>query len=101
MPTTITPESGGRKITLLIPAGETSPPMYVKSRCVITVKPGSGGTMSVEASWSAESMVTGGTATWFAWDAGTISANTLQLLELATAVRFTATAAAGTGEISQ
>ena len=100
MATTITREAGDKKIKAAVGAGETSSAIYVTGQCVVAAVPGSGGTMLVEASWSIAADVASSTATWFPWDAGTVSAKTNQLLQFATAVRFTATTAAGIGEVA-
>lgn len=94
-----TPPPGGvTKVELT--AGSTSSPIYTKSSAVITCTPGSGGTMLAEATWSLPAEVEAGTARWFEWDAGTVSTSTNQLLQHATAVRFTATTAAGVAEVT-
>lgn len=85
-----------------VPAGTTSAPVMLNGRDVVVVAaPGSGGTMSAEATWSPASNVEAGDANWAAWDAGSVSAITTQFLTQATAVRFTATTAAGVGEVSR
>lgn len=101
MPTVVTNESNGRRIRAVVDAAAVSQPIFVERVCVITASPGAGGNMLVEATWSVPSAVAAGTATWFPWDAGTVGAKTVQLLSLGTAVRFTAGAAAGTGEVAQ
>ena len=99
MTTTITfPDA--KHVKASVGAGETSSPIYVSPQCVVVAKPGSGGTMLVEATWSSTADVDGGTANWFAWDAGAVSAIANQLLLNARAVRFTATTQIGTAEVA-
>ena len=91
-------DNNNAKIT--VPAGATSDPVYASGGRVVTAIPGAGGTMLVEATWSSKADVNARTATWFSWDAGTVSAKANQILQHATAVRFTATTAAGVGEVA-
>ena len=100
MTTTVTTAPGGRKITAAVDAGTTTAAIFVGAQTAVAAIPGGGGTMLVEASFSTVAAVEGGTANWLSWDAGTVSSKTAQLLLNATAVRFTATTAAGVGEIS-
>lgn len=93
------PSGGSTKVALT--AGSTSSAILTPPSCVITCTPGGGGTMLAEATWSSQAEVAAGTATWFDWDEGTVSAKANQLLLHATAVRFTATTAAGVGEVAQ
>lgn len=92
------PAGGVTKVELT--AGSTSTPILTPGACVVTCVPGSGGTMLAEATWSSQDEVLAGTANWFEWDSGTVSSATNQLLQHATAVRFTATTAAGIGEVA-
>lgn len=87
------------KVTLA--AGETSPAIMVPPECAVSAVPGGGGTMLAQATFSTAADIAAGTATWHDWDAGTVSAKANQLLRNAQAVRFTATAAAGVGEVSR
>lgn len=81
-------------------AGDTSNPLLPGGRDVVaTCKPGGGGTMKVQASWSTVADVNSGAATWFDWDLGTVSGNATRLISKPTGIRFTATTAAGTGEV--
>jgi hypothetical protein len=96
-PVTAAP-GGVTKIALT--AGSTSSPVYTPDSCVISCTPGGGGTMLAEATWSLPAEVEAGTARWFSWDAGTVSAAANQLLQHATAVRFTATTTDGVGEVA-
>lgn len=91
----------GGKIKVSLTAGSVSSALYVRDSCVVTCSPGPGGTMLAEATWSNQTDVIAGTATWFDWDAGVVGAKANQLLTHATAVRFTATAASGVGEVAQ
>jgi hypothetical protein len=101
MPTTIVQTADARRIKATVPAGEVSPPLYVRPECVVTGIPGASGTVLVEATWSSQADVAAGTATWFPWDAGVASTKDVQLLEFATAVRFTAATAAAVCEVGQ
>ena len=102
MTTTVTTSADGRHITVAAGAGDALVPVYLgSSQAVVSAVPGTGGTMLVEATWSDPSAVAGGTANWYLWDAGTVSAKTNQLLYNATAVRFTATTVAGVGEVAR
>ena len=97
---TITTSLDGRRVKVSVNA-EVSAPIYVSRSAVIAAVPGSGGTMLIEASFSQVADVAAGTANWFPWDAGSVSVATVQALNGATAIRFTAAAAAGIGEVSQ
>ena len=97
---TTTTSSDGRRIKVNVSA-EVSPPVYVARSIVVAAVPGSGGSMLVEASFSLVADVAAGTANWFPWDAGTVSVASVQALNGATAIRFTATTVAGVGEVSQ
>lgn len=92
-------DNNNAKIT--VPAGATSDPVYASGERVVTAVPGNGGTMLVEATWSLAADVAAGSANWFPWDAGTVSVKTNQMLQHATAVRFTAATAAGVGEVAR
>lgn len=92
------PAGGVTKVELT--AGSVSSHVFTPPSCVITCIPGSGGTMLADATWSPQADVVAGTATWFEWDAGTVSAAANQALQHATAVRFTATTAAGVAEVA-
>ena len=94
------PATPGMRTTVSVSAGETSPPVGVCGDAIVTVSPGSGGTMLAQATWSTPSDVNAGTAVWFDWDAGTVSAKAIQTLSKATAVRFVAATATGTGEVA-
>lgn len=94
----VAPPGGVTKVAL--EAGDTSSPIYTPDSCVITCTPGGGGTMLAEATWSLPAEVAASTARWFSWDGGTVSSPTNQLLQHATAVRFTATTVAGIAEVS-
>ena len=97
---TITTTFDGRH-TKAIVSSEVTVPIFVGRSAVVVAVPGAGGSMLVEASFSMISDVLAGTAAWFPWDAGTVTVPTLQTLNRATAVRFTATTAAGCGEVAQ
>lgn len=101
MTTTVTTSADGRKISAAVPAGETSNPIFVGQDVVVACFPGSGGTMSAQATWSSVDAVNAGTANWLTWDAGSVSAGAAQALSMATAVKFTATTKAGVGEVSR
>lgn len=92
------PAGGVTKVELS--AGSVSSHVFTPPRCVVACVPGSGGTMLAEATWSGQAAVLAGTANWHEWDAGTVSAAANQVLEHATAVRFTATTATGVGEVA-
>lgn len=95
----VTMAAGGvTKVALT--AGSTSSPVYTPDSCVIACTPGGGGSMYAEATWSLPSDVEAGTARWFTWNSGVVSAAANELLQHATAVRFTATAASGVGEVA-
>ena len=80
-------------------AGDTSNALLTEGRdVVVTCKPGGGGAMKAQATWSTKADVLAGAATWFDWDLGTVSANATRLITKPTGIRFTATTAAGTGE---
>ena len=89
------------KRTKAVVTAETTTPIYVGSKCVITAKPGAGGTMLAEATYSLPADVAAGTAVWFPWDAGASAIAAVQIVEFAVAVRFTAGAVAGVGEVAQ
>jgi hypothetical protein len=91
----------GRRTKVTLAAGETSAWVRVAPEVVVTCNPGSGGSMLVEATWSNEDDINAGNAIAFPWDAGTVTAKTLQTLQRASAVRFTATNAAGVGEVAR
>lgn len=99
MATTITHNSPVTKAA--VGSGETSDPIYTPAECVIACTPGGGGSMLAQATWSLRSEVEAGTANWHDWDDGTVTAKATQLLLRATAVRFTATTAAGVGEVAR
>ena len=101
MTQTITTTLDGRHTTVAAGAGDAPAHVNGAAQCVVTAAPGAGGSMLAEATWSDPAAVAAGTATWFPWDAGTVSAKANQLLLNATAVRFTATAAAGVGEVAR
>lgn len=101
MATTITTSADGRNIKAAVPAGETSTPIMVGQLVTIVCSPGAGGTMLAEATWSSRDDVNANTARWLSWDAGTTSSRIAQRLAEATAVRFTATGAAGVGEVAR
>jgi len=91
-------------IKTTVPAGTTSAPIYVDSLnngAVVACTPGSGGTMSVQASFSPRTDIAAGIANWFTWDLGTVSAPANMFLQRAMAVRFIATTAVGVGEVAQ
>lgn len=91
-----------KRITVTATPGDAYTPVILEqSQCVVTAIPGSSGTLQVLASWSDQAAVAANTANWFAWDAGTVSSPTNQLLQNATAVRFIATGSAGVGEIAR
>ena len=92
------PSTGVTKVALT--AGSTSSPVYTPDSCVIACTPGGGGSMYAEATWSLPAEVAAGTARWFTWSSGVVSAAANELLQHATAVRFTATVAAGVGEVA-
>lgn len=94
-------EESRLSVKVSLASGETSVPIRVPMECVVSATPGSGGTMLVQATFSSEADIGAGTATWHDWDAGTVSAKTNQMLVYAQAVRFTATTAAGVGEVSR
>jgi hypothetical protein len=82
-------------------AGETSTPVFVPVECTVSVIPGAGGSMLAEASTSTPSDIKNGTATWFSWDAGAVTAKAQQSVTCVTAVRFTATTQPGVGEVAR
>lgn len=83
-----------------VPAGETSPSIYMgPGDAAVVLIPGNTGSMLAEASWSMVRELQAGAGEWQPWDAGTVTAKTTQLLWNATAVRFTATTAPGVAEI--
>lgn len=92
------PAGGVTKVALT--AGTVSSYIFTPPRCVIACTPGAGGTMLAEATWSPQADVVAGTANWHDWDVGTVSSADNQILEHATAVRFTATTQAGVGEVA-
>lgn len=91
----------GNSVRVLVPAGEVSPPIDVNGDAVVVCVPGSAGTMLAEATWSLPEDIRAGEARWFSWDAGAVTGPATQFLVKASAVRFTATAAAGVGEVSR
>lgn len=96
-PVTAAP-GGVTKVALT--AGSTSSPVYTPDSCVIACTPGAGGSMYAEATWSLPAEVEAGNARWFTWNAGVVSAAANELLQHATAVRFTATSDVGVGEVA-
>ena len=103
MTTTVTRSQSGleHKVKFSVPAGETFVFNLSWSPCVVTGSPGTSGSVLVEATWSSHEDVSTGNALWYSWDAGTVASKNSQILEVATAVRFTATTATGTFEVSQ
>jgi hypothetical protein len=107
----VTKGPGGRRIKVTVLTTDTPTPIlltdfptypyYPSDYVVVAATPSGGGSMLVEATWSLESDVTGGTANWFAWNAGSVSSPTNAQLLKPTAVRFTATTATGVGEIAR
>ena len=110
----VTKGPGGRRIKVTVLTTDTPTPVlltdfptypyYPMDYVVVTAIPGGGGSMLVEATWSLEADVTGGTATWFPWSQGTngtVTSNSNQQLLKPTAIRFTATTANGVGEIAR
>lgn len=92
----------GPTTRISIPAGESSPPIYISvAEAVVVVCPGGGGSMLAQASWSMVRELQAGVGEWADWDPGTVTTKTTQSLFNATAVRFTATAATGIAEIRQ
>ena len=89
------------RIRVTVAIGETTEPVFVSRETVVTVIPGSGGTMNAQATWSQAAIVRAGAANWFDWDAGAVSTRANQLLLNATAVRFIAATAAGVGEVAR
>lgn len=95
-----------RRIKASVPSGETSPWILVRSEGMVRVKPGGGGTMSVELTSSLPSVVLADNANSTSnsvaevWPSGTVSAVTSLSYKYATAIRFTATTSAGVGEIA-
>lgn len=95
-----------RRIKAAVPAGETSPWILVKAEGMVRVKPGGGGTMSVEITSSMPSVVIADNANSTSnsvsetWPSGTVSVVTSLSYKYATAIRFTATTSAGVGEIA-
>lgn len=96
----ITPMSNGARKRVTVAAGATSAPIYVPGDAVVTAVPGGGGSMLAQASWSPADDVEAGTASWFDWDAGSVTSKTIQMLSKATAVRFVATTQPGVGEVA-
>ncbi len=83
-----------------VPAGETSPSIYLApGEVVVALTPGPGGTMIADASWSMVRELQAGAGEWATWDAGSVSAKTTQSLLNATAIRISATTAAGVAEL--
>lgn len=101
MATTYTKDGSGQRVKASIPAGETSDAILLGSKASATAVPGTGGSMYAEATWSLPDDVNAGTATWHTWDAGTVFEKTTQIVETATAVRFTAIGATGVGEVTR
>lgn len=104
MAQTVTPSIDRQRIKVAAGAGDTPEHVFLgipQTTWVVSASPGGGGTMSVEATWSDPADVNTGNGVWHTWDAGTVSAKANQLLYSPTAVRFTATTAAGTGEVAR
>lgn len=94
-----------RTVTQVSGAVPTAAPVIVDvldegAPLTVTAVPGAGGTLLVEHSTSSRSEVGAGTATWIAWSHGAVaSAISDTLLSPVTALRFTATTAAGVYEV--
>lgn len=104
MTTTVTWSPDKQRVNVAAGAGDTPVHVFLglpQTTWVVSASPGGGGTMSVEATWSDPNDVNTGAGVWHTWDAGTVSAKANQLLYSPTAVRFTATTAAGTGEVAR
>lgn len=96
-----------RRQRYTIDAGSTSPWYFLTgNESTIVVKPGAGGTMRVEASFSPTSVLKSdnlnGTsnASSVPWSSGAVSTTTAETVRRATAVRFITASQAGIGEIA-
>lgn len=90
---------------LIVAAGTTTPWIASGRDAVVSVKPGAGGTMTVEVTNSLPSRIAAdnkdGTATVTVqtWKHGAVASLTSDFIELATAVRFKAEGADGVAEV--
>lgn len=106
MATVTTDPYSGRTTRVEIGAGETSPWLFVGPECTVVGQPGDGGTVMAEATYSLPDVVAAdnknGTshAIPIPWPAGSVTSVTAADVSHATAIRFTATGAAGVGEIA-
>ena len=89
----------GKQVKVSVGAGETSNPIPVSAECVVSCAPGSGGQMLAQATYSSPADVAAGVAIWHDWSSGTVSTPTNEILFKGMYIRFTATAAAGVGEV--
>lgn len=107
MPSTLTsqamPTHAHRRVSVAIPAAETSPWILVNETATVVAKPTT--SMKVQATCSLLSVVEAdnasgaSNATAFDWASGVVSTTTAEQVRNATAVRFVAVAGAGVGEV--
>lgn len=99
----------GTNVVVSVGAGETSPWIPVSPSTMVTCKPGAGGTMKAQATWSplsvalADNLNATSNANAYDWKPGTVSEATVSDTPLinANAVRFIATTQPGVGEIAR
>lgn len=104
MTTTVTKSTSKRNVKVAMDAGDPAVPVFIPRSygdpVVVVAAPGGGGSsVLAEASWSLETEVTAGSATWIALGASA-TAKTKYEVNKPTAIRFTCTVAPGAGEIS-
>ena len=91
--------SYGEPTSISVAVG-TSSPIAISVPCTVTAIPGGGGTLLIETTASGAAAVSAGTATWFPWTLGTVSAASRNsILHPCTHLRATAATAAGVVEV--